>query len=53
MTPPVPSSEGWTEGWTEAERAGLRRLVRYGLSIFSAVGLTLVVVALAAAAFGR
>ncbi|MCS6836714.1 MAG: hypothetical protein NZ750_11950 [Anaerolineae bacterium] len=31
--------------WTEEERAQLRQLIRYGLSIFAAVALTLVVVA--------
>lgn len=36
--------------WTPAERAGLQRLIRYGLSIFLAIGLTLVVVALMSSA---
>ena len=35
-------------GWTEGERAGLRRLVRYGIAIFAAVSITLVIVAVAA-----
>lgn len=36
--------------WTPAERAGLMRLLRYAVAIFTAIGLTLVVVALASTA---
>lgn len=37
---------------TEAERKSLRDLLRYALAIFTAVGVTLVIVALAASALG-
>jgi|GEM_PF-3370642 len=41
-------------GWLSAEeRAVLGRLLRYGLAIFGAVALTLVIVALAANLIGR
>jgi hypothetical protein len=38
---------------TEGERAGLRRLIRYGVTIFVAVSITLVIVALASAALPK
>ncbi|GEM_PF-3499671 len=39
--------------WTEAERATLRRTVRYALAIFAAIALTLVIVGVAASVFQR
>lgn len=39
--------------WTDGERAGLRRLLRYGITIFVAVSITLVIVALASSALPK
>ena len=39
-------------GLTEAEKASLRSLLRYALTIFAAVAITLIVVALAASLVG-
>ena len=41
---------GKQDGWTQEERDNLKRLVRYALSIFGAVALTLVVVAIVSSA---
>lgn len=38
--------------WTDAERATLRRMVRYALAIFAAIAITLIVVGVAARLLG-
>lgn len=50
MSTPKTTPPGRKE-WTEAERATLRRMLRYGASIFIAISVTLLIVGTIASIF--
>lgn len=51
MTPSEDTTSAMAGEWTEAERASLRRMLRYAVAIFTAIGITLLIVGVLAATF--